>query len=169
MLQIGRIFFIKGVLVQLRQDVVPIRTHPSASHIHDPLLLPHPLRSLPSINSQQPAPLGTAPRRANWHSLRALRARHLNTMYVKLDDYILQEVTRIIVGIQCFAVGIELPKLYFQRYWKSVAVMLGPVMAFSWAVTALCSYLVFQTSLPTALIIGACLSPTDSGACCKCS
>lgn len=78
-----------------------------------------------------------------------------------LDDNILQEVTRIIVGVQCFAVGIELPKLYFHRHWKSVAVMLGPVMVFSWAVTALFAYLVFQTTVPTAMIIGACLSPTD--------
>jgi NhaP-type Na+/H+ or K+/H+ antiporter len=79
----------------------------------------------------------------------------------KLDDNILQEVTRIIVGIQCFAVGIELPKLYFNRHWRSVAVMLGPVMAFSWAVTALFAGLIFRTSAPTAMIIGACLSPTD--------
>jgi sodium/hydrogen antiporter len=58
-----------------------------------------------------------------------------------LDDNILQEVTRIIVGIQCFVVGIKLPKLYFHQHWKSVAVMLGLVMAFSWTVTALFVYL----------------------------
>lgn len=34
-------------------------------------------------------------------------------------------------------------------------------MFFSWAVTSLFAYLIFRTSLPTALIIGACLSPTD--------
>ena len=34
-------------------------------------------------------------------------------------------------------------------------------MAFSWAITALFAYLIFQTSVPTALIIGACLAPTD--------
>jgi len=45
------------------------------------------------------------------------------------DDVVVQEVTRVIVGIQCFAVGIELPKFYFARHWKSVAMMLGPVMA----------------------------------------
>jgi NhaP-type Na+/H+ or K+/H+ antiporter len=79
----------------------------------------------------------------------------------ELDDDILQEVTRIIVGIQCFAVGIELPKMWFHRHWKSVAMMLGPVMAFSWAITALFAYFIFQTTIPTAMIIGACLSPTD--------
>jgi sodium/hydrogen antiporter len=78
-----------------------------------------------------------------------------------LDDNILQEVTHFIVGVQCFVVGIEPPMLYFHRYWKSVAVMLGPVMTFSWAVTALVAYLVRRTTVPTIMIIGACLSPTD--------
>lgn len=44
------------------------------------------------------------------------------------DDVVVQEITRMIVGIQCFAVGIELPKFYFKRHWKSVAMMLGPIM-----------------------------------------
>lgn len=78
-----------------------------------------------------------------------------------LDDNVMQEFTRIILGLQCFAVGIELPKLYFHRHWRSVAMLLGPVMAFSWAITSLFAYLIFQTSLPCAVIIGACLAPTD--------
>jgi sodium/hydrogen antiporter len=78
-----------------------------------------------------------------------------------LDDNILQEVTRIIVGVQCFAAGIELPKLYFHRHWRSVAMMFGPVMTFSWAITAMFAYFIFQTTVPTAMIIGACLSPTN--------
>ena len=78
-----------------------------------------------------------------------------------IDDVATQEFTRLIVGIQCFAVGLELPKHYFNRHWKSVLYLLGPVMAFSWAITALFAYLIFRTTIPTALIIGACLSPTD--------
>ncbi|KAG0651339.1 Na(+) H(+) antiporter [Hyphodiscus hymeniophilus] len=78
-----------------------------------------------------------------------------------MDDEIVQELTRVIVGVQCFAVGIELPKFYFNRHWKSVLWFLGPVMTFSWAITSLFAYLIFQTSIPAALIIGACLSPTD--------
>merc|ERR1712093_256407 len=78
-----------------------------------------------------------------------------------MNDEILQEITRVIVGIQCFAVGIELPKFYFRRHGLSVLYFLGPVMTFSWAITGLFAYLIFKTSVPTALIIGACLSPTD--------
>lgn len=78
-----------------------------------------------------------------------------------LDDNIMQEITRVIVGIQCFTVGVELPKNYFYRHWRSVAIMLGPVMAFGWIITSLFAYFIFQTTFPTAMIIGACLSPTD--------
>ena len=78
-----------------------------------------------------------------------------------LDDEIVEEFTRVIVGLQCFAVGIELPKFYFNRHWKSVLWFLGPTMTFSWAITVLFAYLIFQTSVTTALIIGACLAPTD--------
>jgi len=78
-----------------------------------------------------------------------------------MKDQILQEVTRIVVGVQCFAVGIELPKHYFRRHWPSVLYFLGPIMTFSWAITAFFTYFIFQTNLPTALIIGTCLAPTD--------
>lgn len=78
-----------------------------------------------------------------------------------IDDEIIQELTRVIVAIQCFAVGIELPKHYFRRHWKSVLYFLGPIMTFSWAITALFAYFIFKTNLASAMIIGACLSPTD--------
>jgi NhaP-type Na+/H+ or K+/H+ antiporter len=78
-----------------------------------------------------------------------------------MDDEMAQEITRVIVAIQCFAVGIELPKQYFKRHWKSVLYLLGPIMTFSWAITSLFAYLIFKTGVATALIIGACLSPTD--------
>jgi NhaP-type Na+/H+ or K+/H+ antiporter len=78
-----------------------------------------------------------------------------------LNDGFIKEITRVIVGIQCFAVGIELPKLYFARHWKSILFLLGPIMSVSWAITAFFASLVFQTGIPAALIIGACLAPTD--------
>ncbi|KAK2610254.1 hypothetical protein N8I77_003702 [Diaporthe amygdali] len=80
-----------------------------------------------------------------------------------LDDVFTQEFTRVILGVQCFAVGIELPAHWFSRggHRASVLWFLGPVMTYSWAASSLLAYLVFGTSLPTAAIIGACLSPTD--------
>lgn len=78
-----------------------------------------------------------------------------------LEDNITQEAARIIVGLQVFTVGVELPKAYFGRHWKSVGMMLGPVMTFSWAITGLFVKLVLGTQWPTAFIISACLAPTD--------
>ena len=77
------------------------------------------------------------------------------------EDNITQEVTRMVIGIQVFAIAVELPSKYMKAHLRSVAMLLGPVMAFAWLVSALLVYLVLQTSFDTALIIAACLSPTD--------
>ena len=77
------------------------------------------------------------------------------------QDNVTQEASRVIVGVQVFAVGVELPRKYFKRHWKSVAMMLGPVMTFSWLVTALLIFGILGTKFETALIISACLAPTD--------
>ena len=91
----------------------------------------------------------------------------------------MQEATRVIVGIQVshwsqhcdlnedadaqqvFAVGVELPKFYASRHWRSVAMMLGPVMTFGWLVCAGFVTAIFRTSFATALVVAACLTPTD--------
>jgi sodium/hydrogen antiporter len=76
-------------------------------------------------------------------------------------DDVIQEFTRLVVGIQCFAVGLELPEHYFKKNWKDLAVLLGPVMTFGWLVCAVFILLLFKVDWPTALIISACLTPTD--------
>ncbi|KAF2149885.1 Sodium/hydrogen exchanger [Myriangium duriaei CBS 260.36] len=76
-------------------------------------------------------------------------------------DDVLQEITRVIVGLQVFTVGITLPRYYATKHWKSVAMLLGPVMTFGWIACAVIVYFLFQTNIPTALVISACLTPTD--------
>lgn len=81
-----------------------------------------------------------------------------------LTDVFTQELTRVVLSLQCFAVGIELPAHWFRRRRHAVSVLylLGPVMTYSWAVVSLLAYVLFTgISLPGAMIIGACLSPTD--------
>lgn len=77
------------------------------------------------------------------------------------SDVVVHEFTRIIAGVQCFAVGLELPSGYFLRTWKSVFMLLGPVMAFGWIVCATFIAVIFETDIASALIISACLTPTD--------
>jgi NhaP-type Na+/H+ or K+/H+ antiporter len=76
-------------------------------------------------------------------------------------DDVIQEFTRLIVGIQCFAVGLELPENYLKRKWKSLITLLGPVMTFGWLVCAGFIVALFKTDFATASIISACLTPTD--------
>ena len=76
-------------------------------------------------------------------------------------DTFTQEFTRIIVGLQVFAVGLELPKHYLSRHWRSVLWMLGPVMSIGWIVSAGLIAGVIRTDFVTALTIAACLTPTD--------
>ncbi|KAF8535761.1 Sodium/hydrogen exchanger family-domain-containing protein [Trichophaea hybrida] len=42
--------------------------------------------------------------------------------------FITLEFSRIVLVVQCFAVGVELPKKYMTRHWKSVVFLLVPVM-----------------------------------------
>lgn len=78
-----------------------------------------------------------------------------------LDDGHAQEITRVIVGLQVFAVGLELPKGYLRKQWFSILMLIGPVMTIGWAVCALVIFMLFETDIPTALTIAACLTPTD--------
>ncbi|KAI8935558.1 hypothetical protein NX059_008127 [Plenodomus lindquistii] len=76
-------------------------------------------------------------------------------------DDIIQETTRIIVGIQCFAVGLELPDGYFAKKWRALLVLLGPVMTAGWLICAGFIMLIFDVDIATAFTISACLTPTD--------
>lgn len=66
----------------------------------------------------------------------------------------------MIVGIQVFAVGVTLPKFYASRHWRSVAMLLGPVMGFGWVVCAVLCMVIFEVDLRTAMVVSACLTPT---------
>lgn len=78
-----------------------------------------------------------------------------------VSDVFTQEFTRIVLGVQCFSVGVDLPQRFFSKEWRSLAILLGPVMAAGWLICAGLIYTVFDTTFPTALTISACLSPTD--------
>lgn len=79
-----------------------------------------------------------------------------------IGDGTVHEFTRILAGIQCFAVGLEIPPGCFSRAWKSVSMLLGPVMLFGWMVCTAFIALIFKIDIVTASIISACRTPTDS-------
>src|SRR5690349_10093934 len=86
-----------------------------------------------------------------------LGATVLNPISWGWEDRITQELTRVVVGVQVFVVAIGLPPGYMKRHWRDVALLMGPNMLVGWVVSALIFYLVLGTSIPTALIVAACL------------
>ncbi|KAJ6001729.1 hypothetical protein N7522_006956 [Penicillium canescens] len=92
--------------------------------------------------------------------------------FIRPQDYALHDeqnletitlhFTRLVLGVQLVLAGVQLPKRYLQVEWKSLALLLGPGMAAMW----LCSSLVIWAMVPNfkflhALIVGACVTPTD--------
>ncbi|KAL2011355.1 hypothetical protein VTN00DRAFT_4073 [Thermoascus crustaceus] len=77
-------------------------------------------------------------------------------------DKITLECSRIVLVVQCFAVGVELPKAYMERHWKSVVLLLLPVMTWGWLVTSLFIWwMVPPLTWLESLACAACVTATD--------
>jgi sodium/hydrogen antiporter len=77
-------------------------------------------------------------------------------------DQVTLEFSRIVLVVQCFAVGVELPKSYMERHWKSVVFLLLPVMTYGWLVTSLFIWwMVEPLTWLESLICAACVTATD--------
>ncbi|KAI1212163.1 alkali metal cation/H+ antiporter Nha1 C terminus-domain-containing protein [Annulohypoxylon truncatum] len=72
------------------------------------------------------------------------------------------EFSRIVLVVQCFAVGVELPKYYMEKHWKSVVFLLIPVMTFGWLITSLIVWWLFPVlTWLESLVVAACVTATD--------
>lgn len=70
--------------------------------------------------------------------------------------------TRLVLGVQLFLAGVQLPSRYLLREWKPLALLLGPVMTSMWLVSSLLIWgLVPNLPFLHALAVGACVTPTD--------
>jgi sodium/hydrogen antiporter len=77
-------------------------------------------------------------------------------------DQITLEFSRIVLVVQCFAVGVELPKAYMERHWKSVVFLLVPVMTFGWLITSLFIWwMIVPLTWLESLVVAACVTATD--------
>jgi sodium/hydrogen antiporter len=77
-------------------------------------------------------------------------------------DQITLEVSRIVLVVQCFAVGVELPKYYMEKHWRSVIFLLVPVMTFGYLITSLFIWWMVPTlSWLESLCVAACVTATD--------
>lgn len=77
-------------------------------------------------------------------------------------DIITIEFSRLVLVVQCFAVGVELPKYYMEKHWKSVTFLLVPVMTFGWLITSLFIWwLIEPLNFLESLVVAACVTATD--------
>jgi len=77
-------------------------------------------------------------------------------------DKITLELSRIVLVVQCFAIGVELPKAYMERHWRSVVFLLVPVMTFGWLITSLVIWwMIKPLSWLESLACAACVTATD--------
>ncbi|KAK1751875.1 alkali metal cation/H+ antiporter Nha1 C terminus-domain-containing protein [Echria macrotheca] len=77
-------------------------------------------------------------------------------------DIVTIEFSRIVLVVQCFAVGVELPKFYMEKHWRSVFFLLVPVMTFGWLITSLFVWwLVVPLNWLDSLVVAACVTATD--------
>lgn len=77
-------------------------------------------------------------------------------------DQITLEFSRIVLVVQCFAVGVELPKYYMEKHWRSVTLLLIPVMTFGWLITSLLIWWMVPTlSWIESLVVASCVTATD--------
>jgi NhaP-type Na+/H+ or K+/H+ antiporter len=77
-------------------------------------------------------------------------------------DEVTLSFSRLVLGIQLVLAGVQLPSRYLQKQWKPLIWLLGPIMTLMWLTTSLLVW-AFVPGLPLlhALIIGACVTPTD--------
>ncbi|KAF7874789.1 hypothetical protein EAF04_001963 [Stromatinia cepivora] len=77
-------------------------------------------------------------------------------------DQITLEFSRIVLVVQCFAVGVELPRHYMEKHWRSVVFLLLPVMTFGWLITSLFIWWLIPTlNWLQGLCVAACVTATD--------
>lgn len=77
-------------------------------------------------------------------------------------DEVTLEFSRIVLVVQCFAIGVELPKFYMEKHWKSVVLLLIPVMTWGWLLVSVFIYwLIEPLNWVESLVVAACMTATD--------
>ncbi|KZT25414.1 hypothetical protein NEOLEDRAFT_361131 [Neolentinus lepideus HHB14362 ss-1] len=88
--------------------------------------------------------------------------RHWGGATDEVTNSITLEFTRVVLAIGVFAIGVELPKAYMARHWKSLFFLLFPCMTWGWFVCAGLIYaLIPGLNFLSSLAVAACLTPTD--------
>jgi NhaP-type Na+/H+ or K+/H+ antiporter len=70
--------------------------------------------------------------------------------------------SRLVLGVQLVLAGVQLPSRYLKLEWKSLSLLLGPIMTTMWLASSLLVWgMVPNLPFLHALAVGACVTPTD--------
>ncbi|KAJ6103333.1 hypothetical protein N7486_005760 [Penicillium sp. IBT 16267x] len=70
--------------------------------------------------------------------------------------------SRLVLSVQLVLAGVQLPSKYLKKEWKSLLLLVGPGMTAMWIATSLLVWAFARTpSFLHALVVGACVTPTD--------
>lgn len=96
------------------------------------------------------------------HATNLLRPEEYAQHSVETLDTITLYFARLVLGVQLVLAGVQLPSKYLKTEWKSLSLLLGPVMTIMWIITSLLVFaFVPHISFLQALAVGACVTPTD--------
>lgn len=77
------------------------------------------------------------------------------------QETILEQVARLTIAISLMGIALRIPSGYPLSRWRSLAVMLGPVMVLMWLVSGVLVYLILGLPFWMAMLVGAVITPTD--------
>jgi NhaP-type Na+/H+ or K+/H+ antiporter len=77
------------------------------------------------------------------------------------DPMMFMELSRVVLGIQCFTAGIQTNSVFLRKHKQSLFVLLGPVLMFMFGSSAVIVHFIFQLGWKESLIVAACITPTD--------
>ncbi len=77
------------------------------------------------------------------------------------QEIILEQAARLTIAISLMGIALRLPSGYPLSRWRSLSVMLGPVMVLMWLVSGVLVYLILGLPFWVAMLIGAVITPTD--------
>lgn len=77
------------------------------------------------------------------------------------QETILEQAARLTIAISLMGIALRLPPGYPFRRWRSLAVVLGPLMISMWLVSGVLTYLILGLPFWVAMLVGAVVTPTD--------
>lgn len=68
---------------------------------------------------------------------------------------------RLVIAFQVMAVGVSTPGGYVLKNWRSIGMFLGPITLAMYIISSICVWVAMSVPILEAMIIGACITPTD--------